>query len=218
VASTESKFRSMLDTDAKTFKNLVTSKAIIREYKKHTAAYRKGDRSIWPGNTEFNRFIGDFNKQITAFNSTVNSYVKRQRDYRAKPSLFEKTKDKVVRAFHSFYAKIAGAAGLGAAPVLLAAIPLIVKASAVVLSITVIAAFVSKYFRSTKVDFDESLQQISELAEINPDLAKKALDAVKELQSKQSSSVAGKVIAVVGLTAGGVIVYGIGKEKGWWGK
>jgi hypothetical protein len=188
----KTKFEQMLATDQKVYANIVKMKALIAERRKPATDFNNGSREVFKTTAEAKAYADELNTLIQNFNDILKDYKARQADYRTN-SLYKlgnkinEVNDKVTSYFKSLWNDLTG---LGALPALAPLIlPVSIAAGATVTAVA-IAYFVGKYYESTLVDYNDSLETIKELAKTDPALADKALDKLNEIEKEQQKRVA----------------------------
>jgi hypothetical protein len=186
----QQKFEQMLATDQKVYANIVKMKALIAERKKPAADFNNGSREVFKTTAEAKAYAEELNVLIQDYNDILKDYKARQADYRTN-SLYSlgnkinEVNDKVTAYFKSLWNDLTGLGAIQAALIL----PITIAAGATITAVA-IAYFVGKYYESTLVDYNDSLETIKELAKTDPALADKALDKLNEIEKEQQKRVA----------------------------
>lgn len=205
-------FNTMLAKDKIVYANIIKSKAMITKSKDILNSYKLGDRKILKDGAAFTAFASNLNKNILIYNELVKSYQARQNDYKTNKAYslskyITSATDSVTKYLSNLWNSIPG---LGVDPLFTP----IVIVSGVVISVTVIAYFITKYQESTTVDYDKSIAVAAELAKDNPVLANKLLDELSKAQNKQTESglfsqVGTGVKYALGIAAVGGVIYSV---------
>jgi len=164
---TEKDLEKMLQQDEEVYANLLQVEKLLKDHQK---SWTKG-KSI--NQVEFDKLYA-LEQEYKAIKSR---YEARQKDYKTNKSYqFGK---KISKWVSEFTASLSESLGLNGIPL---AIPVGYVIGAV-LVVGAVAYFCGKYANETKIDFAKSLEIISEVSKVNPDLAEKmlrSLDKAKE--------------------------------------